>query len=140
MLELGKSTFGEFLDSDERIGTSVLANRLTRLEADGVIVRARCEIDRRHTHYSITGLGMELIPTLYELAVWGLHASEHPEAPPGWLEAMSFDRDLVISLWREAVLSGSSFLNGPLSVTHRLGVGANLAAGTGPRKCDHALN
>ena len=39
MVTVGKRTFGEFHESDERIGTSALTQRLVELEVRGVIKR-----------------------------------------------------------------------------------------------------
>jgi DNA-binding HxlR family transcriptional regulator len=54
MAALGKRTFGEFLKSAERIGPSVLADRLAHLERKGIISKKTSETDRRKVIYSLT--------------------------------------------------------------------------------------
>ena len=68
----GKHTFGEFLASEERITTSVLADRLARLVSSGILSKQRNPADRRREFYSLTDAGLALIPVLVELANWGV--------------------------------------------------------------------
>jgi len=67
----GKHAFGEFLASEERITTSVLADRLAALVRTGILTKRRSETDRRKESYSLTEKGRALIPVLVELANWG---------------------------------------------------------------------
>jgi DNA-binding HxlR family transcriptional regulator len=67
----GKKTYGELLDSPERIPTNILADRLKRLEAAGVIMRsAYQERPVRHS-YQLTEKGTELGDVLLALVKWG---------------------------------------------------------------------
>jgi DNA-binding HxlR family transcriptional regulator len=122
MAAMGKRTFGEFLKSEERIGPSVLADRLDRLERKGIIRKRTCETDRRKVIYSLTDLGLDVLPILYEIAVYGSRHSPQPDAPEAWFKALECDRELVLRLWREAIQAGSSFFNGPDSVVRKLGL------------------
>jgi DNA-binding HxlR family transcriptional regulator len=119
---LGKRTFGEFLKSAERIGPSVLADRLAHLERKGIISKKTSETDRRKVIYSLTERGLDVIPILYEIGVFGSRHSPDPDAPEAWFRSLAYDKELVIRLWREAIESGSSFFNGPNSVVSRLGL------------------
>jgi DNA-binding HxlR family transcriptional regulator len=58
MVYFGKKTYGEFLNSDERIATNILASRLTQLEQNGIIMKTRCEEDRRRPVRRWTGLNL----------------------------------------------------------------------------------
>lgn len=122
MAALGKQTFGEFLKSAERIGPSVLADRLVHLERKGIISKKTSETDRRKVIYSLTEKGLDVLPMLYEIAVFGSRHSPDPDAPDAWFKPLEFDRELVLRLWREAVASGSSFFHGPNSVVSKLGL------------------
>ena len=66
----GKCTYGEFLRSDEKIATNILANRLEYLEEDGLISRKLHETDKRTSVYQITERGIELVPVLIEMVAW----------------------------------------------------------------------
>ena len=122
MISLGKKTFGEFLDSEERIGPSVLADRLAHLEKRGIISKEPDPADKRKMIYSLTETGMNAIPIVYEIAVWGSRASPNPKAGEAWFKSMQYDKNLVLKLWREAVESGSSFFYGSSSVVNKLGL------------------
>lgn len=68
----GKRIYSEFLDSPERISTNLLADRLKKLEAAGVIERERYQDHPpRHT-YSLTDAGNELQAVLDAMTGWGL--------------------------------------------------------------------
>ena len=122
MINEGKKTYGEFLDSEERIGPSVLADRLSYLEKKGIITKHPDEHDKRKIIYSLTEVGLNIIPIIYEIAVWGSLTSPNPKASEAWFKSLQYDKALVLKLWREAVQSGSSFSNGPNSVVNRLGL------------------
>ena len=70
MMVRGHHTFKQFLSSDERIATNILADRLRRLESYGIISRGPDSSDRRKTHYLLTGKGMDLAPVLTEMVLW----------------------------------------------------------------------
>lgn len=119
---LGKKTFSEFLDSPERIGPSVLADRLAHLEEKGIIAKAADAVDKRKMIYTLTDTGIALVPIIYEIAVWGSHVSPRPEAPDAWFAAMKLDKEIVLAAWHRALKAGSSFFNGPHSVIVQLGL------------------
>src|SRR5689334_10657304 len=66
----GKRTYGEFLESEERIATNILANRLANLEQNGILVKKPHPEDKRKEIYSLTEKGLDLIPLLLEMANW----------------------------------------------------------------------
>jgi DNA-binding HxlR family transcriptional regulator len=90
----GKKTYGEFLASDERIGTSVLANRLASLEASGVLVKVPNTKDKRIMEYGLTQKGKDVVPILESLTVWGATYDPNMGADPRWKLS---DREVPIS-------------------------------------------
>jgi DNA-binding HxlR family transcriptional regulator len=76
MMLRGSRTYTEFLDSYERIATNVLADRLRRLEAHGILTRERDAKDRRKQIYRLTEKGIDLGPMLTEMVLW---AAAHEE-------------------------------------------------------------
>ena len=76
MMLRGSRTFTEFLDSYEMIATNVLADRLRRLEAHGILTRERDAQDRRKQIYRLTEKGIDLAPVLTEMVLW---AAAHQE-------------------------------------------------------------
>jgi DNA-binding HxlR family transcriptional regulator len=120
MLALGIKTYGEFLDSEERIGESVLAEKLIHLENKGIIKKTKDKKDKRKMIYSLTKAGLDVIPIMYEVSKFGSITSPNPKAPDSWFKALEFDKELVLRLWRVAIEKGSSFFIGEDSVVKKL--------------------
>ena len=70
MMLLGRRTFKEFLGAYERPASNVLADRLRRLEAFGIIRAERDPSDGRKLIYRLTPKGMDLAPVLTEMVLW----------------------------------------------------------------------
>ena len=66
----GKRRFGQFLTSPERITTSVLADRLARLEGFGLIERRAYSEHPPRFEYLLTEKGAGLLPVLQEISRW----------------------------------------------------------------------
>lgn len=65
-----RRTFSE-IAADEGIATNTLTDRLERLIEAGVLERRRDPLDGRSRRYVPTESGLELIPVLVDLMVWG---------------------------------------------------------------------
>src|SRR6202007_2542868 len=76
MMLRGYRSFKEFFESDEGIATNILADRLRRLEAYGIIRAEADEFDGRKMIYELTPKGMDLAPVLTEMVLW---AARHEE-------------------------------------------------------------
>jgi DNA-binding HxlR family transcriptional regulator len=68
----GRSRFVEFARSPERIATNILADRLERLVAAGLVERVPAEDAPAHEAYRLTPEGRSLEPVLRAVAAWGL--------------------------------------------------------------------
>ncbi len=69
-LILGKLRYGEFAQSPEGIPSNILANRLKRLEAEGIVAKTPyCEKPVRY-QYELTEKGRDLVPILEAMADW----------------------------------------------------------------------
>jgi DNA-binding HxlR family transcriptional regulator len=67
----GKKTYGEFLQSDEKIATNILADRLLMLEKTGFVEKKAFPGNRVKNLYQLTPKGIDLMPTLVEIILWG---------------------------------------------------------------------
>jgi DNA-binding HxlR family transcriptional regulator len=72
----GITRFKEFKESGEGIATNILADRLQKLEATGVIDAEIEGADRRRVNYRLTEKGIDLAPVLLELLIWGARHEE----------------------------------------------------------------
>jgi DNA-binding HxlR family transcriptional regulator len=70
-LLMGKTTYGDFHKSPERIPTNILAERLKRLEQAGIIEKSRYQQRPVRYAYTLTGKGRDLQPVLLALVDWG---------------------------------------------------------------------
>src|SRR5450631_1029566 len=68
---VGKARFGDFLASSERITSSVLADRLERLEAAGIVSRSPYQTQPERFEYTLTEKGRALLPILQSFCRWG---------------------------------------------------------------------
>jgi DNA-binding HxlR family transcriptional regulator len=71
-LMLHKSrTYGDFTKSAEKIATNILANRLQLLENNGIIIKLPYPDNKVKGLYRLSPKGIDLIPALIEIALWG---------------------------------------------------------------------
>lgn len=99
----GKRTYGEFLESGEGIATNVLADRLKRLEAEGIIEKTRDPENRRRVLYNLTDKGFDLAPLLVEMVLWSAKYDADTAIPKTMIERMENDREAFIREVREGM-------------------------------------
>jgi DNA-binding HxlR family transcriptional regulator len=92
----GKKTYGEFLQSDEKIATNILADRLLILERAGIIKKTAFPGNKVKNLYQLTAKGIDLMPTLFEIILWGEKYFEISEAARGLIARLRKDRDGTI--------------------------------------------
>ncbi|MGH8482588.1 MAG: winged helix-turn-helix transcriptional regulator [Nevskiaceae bacterium] len=88
-----KRYFQEFLDSDEKIASNILASRLKLLEAAGLATRAPDPASARRTVYTATDKAMDLLPAMLELVRWSAKYDARTLAPPPLVRRIADDRD-----------------------------------------------
>lgn len=66
----GLRTYSEFLESDEKIATNILVDRLKILESEGIVEKTRDPDNRRSFLYTLTEKGRDLAPVLIEIIRW----------------------------------------------------------------------
>ena len=70
MMLRGFRSYNQFLDSHEGIATNILADRLKRLIAHGIITPQEDPSDGRKRIYVLTAKGIDLAPVLTEMVLW----------------------------------------------------------------------
>jgi DNA-binding HxlR family transcriptional regulator len=99
MMIRGFQTYKEFLASDERIATNILADRLRKLEGHGIITTQPDAADGRKLTYSLTPKGIDLAPVLAEMVLW---AARHEETGnQALVHALQTNKQGVVSEVRE---------------------------------------
>jgi DNA-binding HxlR family transcriptional regulator len=100
----GYRTFREFGQSGEGIATNILADRLRKLEGQGIISREADGNDARRVNYRLTSKGIDLAPVLLELLLWSAR-HEQTVTPCAAIEQMAAHRQALLAevrrRWRE---------------------------------------
>ena len=65
-----KHYYGEFVASEEKIATNLLADRLTMLEKEGIISKFKDANHKQKIVYKLTPKGIDLMPVLVEIILW----------------------------------------------------------------------
>ncbi len=63
-------TYGDFLKSNEKIATNILAARLQMLEENGVISKSNHPDSKAKVLYKLTQKGIDLLPVMIEMQLW----------------------------------------------------------------------
>lgn len=92
----GYRTFKEFEHSGEGIATNILAHRLKKLRAAGIIETEYDLTDRRKLKYRLTPKGIALAPVLLEILIWGAR-HEQTGAPCRMIVHMEANREAVLA-------------------------------------------
>lgn len=115
-----KTTYTDFLRSEEGIATNILASRLRRLEDSGLIRKGG---SGRAAAYALTEKGLDLLPVVVEMIGWSGRYDPRTAA----------DRDFVTRLRidRQGLLAE---LRAELRRAHRLSSARQKSAGTQHRR------
>jgi len=63
-------TYGDFLKSDEKIATNILASRLQTLEENEIITKSDHPDSKAKVLYKLTQKGIDLLPVMIEINLW----------------------------------------------------------------------
>lgn len=93
---MGKRYYGEFLKSEEKISTNILADRLEKLEMEGLITKKMDQNNNSKNIYTLTDKGIDLIPMLLEMIVWGAKYDDDTDAPSEFINRVETDKESLI--------------------------------------------
>ena len=85
-----RRTYTEFLRAEEGIATNVLADRLTRLEQDGIITKDEAPTGGG---YRLTPRGIDLLPIMMEIIGWSAKHDSRTAADREFVRRLRADRD-----------------------------------------------
>ena len=100
MVFAGKSTYGQFLQSAEKIATNVLADRLAHLEAQGLLTKAVAADKKSKFTYRLTEKGLDTVPIIVELLLWGARHGSTVVAP-GLLGELQAGKDAAVAKYQQ---------------------------------------
>jgi DNA-binding HxlR family transcriptional regulator len=94
----GKSTFGEFLLSEEKISTNILADRLSRLEAHEIVEKSVAPDKRSKLIYTLTPKGKDLLPIMLEITAWSAKHDSATNTPKSFLGKFASSKQEMIAM------------------------------------------
>ncbi|GAB4029202.1 winged helix-turn-helix transcriptional regulator [Spirosoma jeollabukense] len=97
-----KSTYGEFLSSEEQIATNILADRLSMLETNGFVTKQVAADKKSKFIYRLTEKGISLVPIILEIGLWG-STYNPPGLNPNLLHALQQDKEGTIKRIQETL-------------------------------------
>ena len=93
----GKQRYQELLESEEGIATNILADRLSRLEQQGIVTKRRDPGNKRQYLYAPTSRGLDLIPLMLEMIQWSAKHDPATASPKPFLRRLKADREGLIA-------------------------------------------
>jgi DNA-binding HxlR family transcriptional regulator len=96
-----RRSFQDFLGASEGISSNILTERLRRLQWWNLVVMIGDPKDRRRSRYFLTNDGLDLLPILIEMTVWGSKRHPDPTPPLERIDRMNPDRAQTIGKYRE---------------------------------------
>lgn len=95
-----KHFFKDFLEAGEGIATNVLSDRLKMLEDFGILKSKKYELNRTMKYYFLTEKGIELIPTIIDLWVWGAKFDPKSSVRPETLDHKLEQKSQIIETYK----------------------------------------
>ena len=92
----GKSHYGEFLNSEEKIATNILADRLQLLENNDVVSKKADPDHGSKWVYRLTKKGMDLAPLLVEMIIWSARYDKKTAADKEFVATAKADRSTLL--------------------------------------------
>jgi DNA-binding HxlR family transcriptional regulator len=97
-------SYKEFLECYEGIATNILADRLRRLVANGIITAESDPQDGRKLIYRLTAKGIDLAPVLTEMVLWA--AGHEDTGNQALVKLMQADKEKFLAGIRERWAKG----------------------------------
>ncbi len=96
-----KRHYNEFFESDEKVSTSVLGDRLKMLENSGIICKGVDDVKKSRIKYSLTRKGIDMLSFMIDMIVWSGFYDKHTEAGNDFIVQATKDRDNLIATIQE---------------------------------------
>ena len=93
----GKRHYNEFLEAGEKVSTSVLGDRLKKLEEMGIISKGEDTVKKSRIRYSLTQKGIDLLPILLEMIIWGGLNDKLTESPKEFMDQAINHKESLVS-------------------------------------------
>ena len=92
MMFKGKHYYGEFLQSEEKIATNILADRLSLLVQSEIVVKSADPAHGSKLVYKLSQKGIDLLPVLVEIIIWSAAYDKDTAAPVKFINHVRRDK------------------------------------------------
>lgn len=96
LMVYNKSTYGDFLKSDEKIATNILAARLQSLEENKLIEKLEHPDSKAKVLYKLTQKSIDLLPIIVEIHLWADKYFEIPAHIKDFIKEAKKDKEEFI--------------------------------------------
>ncbi|MGX7666660.1 winged helix-turn-helix transcriptional regulator [Flavobacterium pedocola] len=101
-------TYGDFLKSDEKIATNILASRLQTLEENKIITKSDHPESKAKVLYKLTQKGIDLLPLMIEINLWAEKYYDLPAERKAMLKEVKKDKEKFIKAATKDLKKSSS--------------------------------
>lgn len=123
----GRTTYTDFLRAEEGIATNILADRLVRLEKDGIILKQR-DSTRGGGHYRLSPKGIDLLPIMLEIIGWSAKYDVKTAADRGFVRRLRTDKIGLAARLRAELEAGTVGQKHEIAAEHPQGDAVQEAA------------
>ncbi len=92
-------TYSDFLKSEEKIATNILASRLLTLEEHGAIEKHEHPDSKAKVLYKLTEKGIDLLPIMIEINLWANKYYDLPAERKAMIKEVKKDKEKFIKSW-----------------------------------------
>jgi len=97
----GKRHYNEFFESNEKVSTSVLGDRIKQLEKSGIISKRSDDVKKSRIKYSLTKKGIAMLPFMVDIIAWSGKFDKDTEAGKVFLAQANNSREHLLSSIKE---------------------------------------
>lgn len=96
LILFGKKHYGEFSQSEEKIASNILADRLKRLDELGFITKRADPDNQTKNIYRPTDKALDLVPLIFEIVLWSAKYDPKTAAPKEFVNRLKKNRQAMI--------------------------------------------
>lgn len=96
MMFKGKQYYKDFLLAEEKIATNILADRLARLEQEGIVVKITDSAHASRFIYKLTSKGVDLAPLMVEMILWSAKYDKNSAADIAFVKRATGDKAALL--------------------------------------------
>lgn len=92
----GKHYYSDFVNSEEKMATNLLADRLGLLNKEGIIFKSQDLHHKQKIVYKLTKKGIDLIPILVEIIMWSAKYDKNSAVDKEFVHAYKRSREILL--------------------------------------------